>query len=251
VATRTVASPSRGMIPVTRPTICRFGQLSTETLREPKRYVRVRSSTSLVENSTCVVRYNSLGSSRSRRCNYRFPTQDPTVYEETAAVSGSCLKARGTVRFCARGASLNGHDAPTIRPGSCSCHLPAALLVQAAFPIHLRRLFMIRNAMGSDAAALAYTNIGTMEQTRSTRAISEKRTGSSSSKSEVRNTLEPSLPLVGEVAQLQIGYRDSGRPGGRCLAGLVRPLLVHSRGRSRMPPRPHGSIHTNEAHPRK
>src|SRR5580700_11339274 len=65
---------------------------------------------------------------------------------------------------------------------------------------HLRRLSMILNATASDAAALAYTNIGTMGQTRSTRAISEKRTGSSFSKSEVRNILEPSLPLIGGVA---------------------------------------------------
>src|SRR5258708_3865088 len=30
------------------------------------------------------------------------------------------------------------------------------------------------------------------------------------------------------------------------LAGSVSPVLVHSRGCSRTPPRPHGSIHTNE-----
>src|SRR6266446_3932928 len=75
----------------------------------------------------------------------------------------------------------------------------------------LRRLSMILNATASDAAALAYTNIGTMGQIRSTRAISEKRTGSNFSKSEVRNILEPSLPVIGGVAQLQIGYRYSGR----------------------------------------
>src|SRR6202007_1435474 len=74
---------------------------------------------------------------------------------------------------------------------------------------HLRRLSMILNATASDAAALAYTNIGTMGQIRSTRAISEKRTGSNFSESEVRNILEPSLPLIRGVAQLQIGY--SGR----------------------------------------
>src|SRR4029077_13859950 len=76
---------------------------------------------------------------------------------------------------------------------------------------HLRRLCMIPNATASDAAALAYTNIGTMGQTRNTRAISEKRTGSNSSKSEVRNIFEPSLPLIGGVAQPQMGYRYSGR----------------------------------------
>src|ERR1700675_581066 len=76
---------------------------------------------------------------------------------------------------------------------------------------HLRRLSMILNATASDAAALAYTNIGTMGQTRSIRAISEKRTGSNFSKSEVRNILEPWLPLSGGVAQLQIGYLYSGR----------------------------------------
>jgi len=70
--------------------------------------------------------------------------------------------------------------------------------------IRLRRLSMILNATASDAAVLAYTNIGTTEKTRSTRAISEKRTESNFSKSEVRNVLEPSLPLIGGVAQLQI-----------------------------------------------
>src|ERR1700683_1520302 len=75
----------------------------------------------------------------------------------------------------------------------------------------LRRLSMILNATASDAAALAYTNIGTMGQTRSTRAISEKPTGSNFFESEVRNMLEPSPPLIGGVAQLQIGYRYSGR----------------------------------------
>ena len=34
--------------------------------------------------------------------------------------------------------------------------------------------------------------------------------------------------------------------GDRCLAGSVPPVLVRSRGCSRTPPRPHGSIHTNE-----
>jgi hypothetical protein len=70
---------------------------------------------------------------------------------------------------------------------------------------------MILNATASDAAALAYTNIGTMGQTRSTRAISEKRTGSNFSRSEVRNIVEPSLPLMGGAAQLQIDYRYSWR----------------------------------------
>jgi hypothetical protein len=68
---------------------------------------------------------------------------------------------------------------------------------------------MILNATASDAAALAYTNIGTMGQTRSTRAISEKRTGSNFSKSEVRNTLEPSR--IAGVAKLKKDYRYSGR----------------------------------------
>jgi hypothetical protein len=58
---------------------------------------------------------------------------------------------------------------------------------------------MILNATASDAAALAYTNIGTMGQIRSTRAVSEKRTGSNFSKSEVRNIREPSLPVIGGV----------------------------------------------------
>src|SRR6266516_6842058 len=34
--------------------------------------------------------------------------------------------------------------------------------------------------------------------------------------------------------------------GDRCLAGAVPPVLVRSRGCSRTPPRPHGSINTNE-----
>src|SRR3984893_4104548 len=90
----------------------------------------------LVEDSTCVVRYNSPGSSRSPRCNYRSLTQDRAVCEEAAAVSALLGKMiHGTVGFCARGASQNGHDAPTIRPGSCSSNLPAALLIRAAFPI--------------------------------------------------------------------------------------------------------------------
>src|SRR5580692_11663989 len=76
---------------------------------------------------------------------------------------------------------------------------------------HLRRRSMILNATASDASALVYMNIGTMERTKSTRAISEKRTGSNFSKSEVRNILEPPLPLIGGVARLQIGYRYSGR----------------------------------------
>src|SRR5579859_3320700 len=76
---------------------------------------------------------------------------------------------------------------------------------------HLRRLSMIPNATASDAAALVCTNIGTVGRKRSTRAISEERTGSNFFKSEVRNMLESSLPLVGGVAQLQIDYRYSGR----------------------------------------
>src|SRR5277367_6714986 len=48
--------------------------------------------------------------------------------------------------------------------------------------IRLRRRSTILNAMASDAAALAYMSIGTMERTRSTQAISERRTGSSFSR---------------------------------------------------------------------
>jgi hypothetical protein len=81
----------------------------------------------------------------------------------------------------------------------------------ASYSAFTDRLSMILNATASGAAALAYTNIGTMGQTRSTRAISEKRTGSNFSKSKVRNILEPPLPLIRGVAQLQIGFRDSGR----------------------------------------
>src|SRR6266436_7652049 len=82
----------------------------------------------------------------------------------------------------------------------------------------LRRLSMILNATASDAAASAYTNIGTMGQTRNTRAISEKRTGSNFSKPEVRNILEPSMALIGGVAQLRIDLsvpREAGCPGER------------------------------------
>src|ERR1700739_1614388 len=90
----------------------------------------------LVEDSTCVVRYNSLGNSGSPHCNYRSPTQDRVVCEEVAAVSALSGKMiHGTLRFYARGASQNGHNAPTIRSGSCGCHLLAALLVRATFPI--------------------------------------------------------------------------------------------------------------------
>src|SRR5260370_17012540 len=90
----------------------------------------------LVEDSTYVVRYNSLGSSRFPRCNYRSPTQDRAVCEEAGAVSAlSGRMIHGTVRFFARGASQNGHDAPTIRPGSCTSPLPPPLLVHPPLPI--------------------------------------------------------------------------------------------------------------------
>src|SRR5712691_8935883 len=45
----------------------------------------------------------------------------------------------------------------------------------------------------------------------------------------------PSLPAEARTAS-----------GGGCLAGSVPPVLVRSRGCSRTPPRPHGSIDTNE-----
>src|SRR3974377_869668 len=45
----------------------------------------------------------------------------------------------------------------------------------------------------------------------------------------------PSLPAEARAAS-----------GGGCLAGSVPPVLVRSRGCSRTPPRPHGSINTNE-----
>src|ERR1700731_5336915 len=45
----------------------------------------------------------------------------------------------------------------------------------------------------------------------------------------------PSLPAEARTAS-----------GGGCLAGSVPPVLVRSRGCSRTPPRPHGSIHANE-----
>src|SRR5881296_2168059 len=45
----------------------------------------------------------------------------------------------------------------------------------------------------------------------------------------------PSLPAEASTAS-----------GGGCLAGSVPPVLVRSRRCSRTPPRPHGSIDTNE-----
>jgi len=45
----------------------------------------------------------------------------------------------------------------------------------------------------------------------------------------------PSLPAEARTAS-----------GGGCLAGSVPPVLVRSRGCSRTPPRPHGSVNTNE-----
>src|SRR2546429_672342 len=45
----------------------------------------------------------------------------------------------------------------------------------------------------------------------------------------------PSLPAEARTAS-----------GGGCLAGSVPPVLVRSRGCARTPPRPHGSINTNE-----
>ena len=64
---------------------------------------------------------------------------------------------------------------------------------------HLRRRSMILNATASDAAASVYMSIGIMGRTRSTRAISEKRTGSNFSWSvEIKDTLE--LPQHSGVA---------------------------------------------------
>src|SRR5213078_3516613 len=45
----------------------------------------------------------------------------------------------------------------------------------------------------------------------------------------------PSLPAEATTAS-----------GSGCLAGSVPPVLVRSRGCSRTPPRPHGSVNTNE-----
>src|SRR5579863_3060849 len=59
---------------------------------------------------------------------------------------------------------------------------------------HLRRRSMIRNATASDAAASVYTSIGTMGRTKSTRAISKKRTGSTFCWSaEIEDTLKLTL----------------------------------------------------------
>src|ERR1700745_3973577 len=80
-------------------------RLSAEAMKELLR------NDILVEDSTCVVRYNSLGSSRSPGCNYRSPTQDRAVCDEAAAVSALSGKMmHRTVRFCARGARQNGHE---------------------------------------------------------------------------------------------------------------------------------------------
>src|SRR5580704_7174437 len=90
--------------------------------------------------------------------------------------------------------------------------MPITTCANLPWPMtHRRRLYTILNATASAAAALAYTNIGTMGQIRSIRAISEKRTGSNFFKSEARNVLERSLPLIAGVARLQMGYRYSGR----------------------------------------
>src|SRR5258707_5533071 len=47
----------------------------------------------------------------------------------------------------------------------------------------------------------------------------------------------PAPPLPAEARTIS---------GSGCLAGAVPPVLVRSRGCSRAPPRPHGSINTNE-----
>src|SRR5258708_37536307 len=83
---------------------------------------------------------------------------------------------------------------------------------------HLRRRSMIPNAMASAAAALVYMNIGTMGGTRSTRAISGKRTGSNFSRpAEVQVTLEP--PVM----------RRSSAIGGHLLAHRAAALLARLR----------------------
>src|SRR5260370_28717282 len=94
----------------------------------------------------------------------------------------------------------------------------------------LRRLSMILNATASDAAALAYTNIGTVGQTRSTRAISEKRTGSNFSKSEVRNILEPYSGRQDEPESVFLMLRSGIDATGDCVFPIIldpvqRPAL--------------------------
>jgi len=81
---------------------------------------------------------------------------------------------------------------------------------------------MIPNAMGSDAAALVYTNIGTMGQTRSTRAISEKRTGSSFSKSEVHNMLEPYSGRQDEPESVFFIVHGGIDATGNCVFPIIR-----------------------------
>src|SRR5579871_4277720 len=78
---------------------------------------------------------------------------------------------------------------------------------------HLRKRSMILNATASDAAASVYMSIGIMGRTRSTRAISERHTGSSFSRSEVGTylILRCGCRELAELLQLQIGYRSSGR----------------------------------------
>src|SRR5258705_13523506 len=76
----------------------------------------------------------------------------------------------------------------------------------------LRKQSMILIATASAAAALVYMNIGTMGRTRSTRAISEKRTGSNFSRSaEFQATLERAL--CGGVRQF--GDLLTNLPSGR------------------------------------
>jgi hypothetical protein len=86
----------------------------------------------------------------------------------------------------------------------------------------------VLNATASDAAASVYMSIGIMGRTRSTRAISEKRTGLNFSKSEVQNMLE--LPLIGGFAQLQKGHRYSGRQDDPESVFLMLRSDIHASG---------------------
>src|SRR5579864_4951667 len=52
--------------------------------------------------------------------------------------------------------------------------------------------------------------------------------------------------IHGGCAAPSLPAETGATSGDRRLAGAVPPVLVRSRGCSRTPPRPHGSIHTNE-----
>src|ERR1700731_3638748 len=104
---------------------------------------------------------------------------------------------------------------------------------------HLPRRSMILNATASHAAALAYTNIGTMGRTRSTRATSEKRTGSNFSKLEVRNILEPYGGRQDEPESVYLMLRSGIDATGDCVfANILEPVQRPALSRQPLSGRP-------------